>query len=345
MIFIDGSHGEGGGQILRTTLALSLITQREVMITNIRAGRAKPGLARQHLAAVNAAAAIGDAEVQGAHTGSKAVVFRPRTLVAGDRTFAIGTAGSTTLVLQTVLPALLCTNARSTITLEGGTHNPMAPPFEFLAQAYLPLVERMGPRVSATLDRRGFYPGGGGRFRVTIDPAPLAPLTLLDRGDVRSKRGLVIAQRLPSHVAEREIATVRARLGWDESAFVVDAEGPAPGNALLLTIESEHVTEVVSSIGDRGVRAELVAERAAKEASTYLASNAPVGEHLADQLVLLLAIAAHQNKSEGGAFRTTTPSLHLKTHIALLEQILGTRTEITEDALQPGTFIVRVRAS
>src|SRR5690242_17256048 len=164
MLTIDGSEGEGGGQILRTSLALALVTRTPVRISQIRKRRSKPGLLRQHLAAVRAAEKVGGCEASGAYLLSTEVILRPTRIVAGEHRFAIGSAGSTTLVLQTVLPALLLADAPSTVLLDGGTHNPLAPPFPHLARAFLPLVERMGPRVSAVLERAGFYPAGGGRL-------------------------------------------------------------------------------------------------------------------------------------------------------------------------------------
>src|SRR5688572_17114432 len=171
MLIIDGSFGEGGGQILRTSLALSLITGRPFRIEKIRANREKPGLMRQHLTAVKAAGKIGQAEVEGAFIGAKELTFAPGEVVPGDYSFAVGTAGSATLVLQTVLPALITASKPSTLRLEGGTHNPYAPPFDFLARVFLPIVNRMGPNIEATLLRPGFYPAGGGKVNFTIEPA------------------------------------------------------------------------------------------------------------------------------------------------------------------------------
>jgi RNA 3'-terminal phosphate cyclase (ATP) len=322
MLIIDGSEGEGGGQILRTSLALSLVTLKEVRITGVRKGRARPGLLRQHLTALRAAAEVGRAEVSGAELGSKEVTFKPTAIAPGAYTFRVGSAGSATLVLQTVLPALLCAKASSALTLEGGTDNPMAPPFDVLAHAYLPLVQRMGPRLHAELDARGFYPAGGGRFRVAVEPAAaLGRLDLLERGEIR-RRSVVatVANILPS-VALRELSAAAALLGWEPSCFRPEVlkNAPGPGNVLTITIESEHVTEVVVGFGEKGVRAEVVAERAAREASRYLEAGVPVGEHLADQLLLPMALAGR------GSFRTVEPSSHTRTHMALLERILGVR--------------------
>ena len=171
LITIDGSQGEGGGQVLRSSLALSLVLGRPFAIEKIRAGRKKPGLLQQHLTAVLAAADVGNAEVQGAALGSRRLEFRPGPVRSGNYAFRVGTAGSATLVLQTVLPALLSAEGESNLVLEGGTHNPMAPPVDFLVKAYLPLVNRLGPRVDLQVVRPGFYPAGGGKFTVRVQPA------------------------------------------------------------------------------------------------------------------------------------------------------------------------------
>ncbi|KYF68631.1 RNA 3'-terminal phosphate cyclase [Sorangium cellulosum] len=327
MLTIDGSVGEGGGQILRTTLSLSLITQTPVRITSIRKGRARPGLMRQHLTSVQAAAQIGRAEVSGAAIGSQEIVFRPSALVPGEHTFRIGSAGSTMLVLQTVLPALLRAPAPSTLTLEGGTHNPMAPPFDFLELAYLPLVRRMGPDITATLVTPGFYPAGGGLARVSVAPAPsLAPLTLLSRGEIRGRRAVATVSNLPRSVAMRELEAAAAVLGWEPACFTpsVLTGGHGPGNVLTIAVESEHVTEVFTGFGEKGVRAETVATKVAEEARDYIAAGVPVGEYLADQLLLLIALAGR------GAFRTVRPSSHTTTHLQLLRDLLGIRASVEQ---------------
>src|SRR5215210_615466 len=212
MLELDGSQGEGGGQILRSSLALSMVTGTAVRIRNVRARRSKPGLMRQHLVAVQAAARIGGAQVTGAEIGSSMLTFIPGEVKPGEHVLSVGSAGSTTLVLQTVLPALLCAAEPSLLVLEGGTHNPLAPPFEFLDRAYLPLLNRMGPRVQAELERPGFYPAGGGRIVVSIEPAArLSGFELLERGEVRQRTATAIVSRLPRHIAERELQEV-ARL-------------------------------------------------------------------------------------------------------------------------------------
>jgi len=326
MLTIDGSRGEGGGQIFRTSLALSLVSGTPFRIDRIRAGRAKPGLMRQHLTALEAAATVGDAEVEGAGIGAQAIVFRPKRVRPGAYRFAVGTAGSAGLVLQTILPPLLTATGPSTLTLEGGTHNPHAPPFDFLAQAFLPQLRRMGVGVEARLERAGFYPAGGGRMTIEITPAPaLRPLELTARGAVRRRRARVLIARLPRQIGDRELAVVRSRLGWlagELEVAVLGDDVTGPGNVLLLEIESEHATEVFTGFGEVGVRAETVAERAVQEARQYLAADVPVGPYLADQLLLPLALA------RGGSFRTVPLTRHASTNIEVIRQFLGSSVDV-----------------
>lgn len=327
MLRIDGSEGEGGGQVLRTSLALSMVTGTPVRIEKIRARRAKPGLMRQHLTAVLAAAKVSQARVEGAEVGSTSLVFTPGAVTPGEYHFAVGTAGSVTLVLQTVLPALLTSSGPSMLALEGGTHNPLAPPFEFLDRVFLPLVGRMGPRVEASLERPGFYPAGGGRFSVTIEPAPaLAGFELLECGEIRRRRGTVILSHLPRGIAAREVQHLAQATGWDPSCFEIrEVDSLGPGNAVLLELESEAVTEIFAGFGEIGVRAETVADRAVQEMRRYLKAGVPVGEHLADQLLLPLALAG------SGAFMTVPLSLHAMTQIELIPRFLDVRIEVERE--------------
>ncbi|HEY6186715.1 MAG TPA: RNA 3'-terminal phosphate cyclase [Pyrinomonadaceae bacterium] len=330
MIIIDGSFGEGGGQIIRTSLALSLVTGKAFRIERVRPRRDRPGLQRQHLTAVTSAAEIGRAETSGASIGSAQFTFTPRGVTPGDYTFSIGTAGSATLVLQTVLPPLMIAALPSRITLEGGTHNVHAPPFEFLAETFLPLVSRMGPRVGAELQRYGFYPPGGGRFEVSIDPATeLKRLDIPERGPIRSKRARALVVNLPPGIGHRELGVIRERLGWSDEQLEVATSTNAfsPGNVLTIRIESEHLTEIITGIGERGVRAETVAERAVAETEEYLETGAPVGEHLADQLLIPLALAG------GGSYLTGPLSLHTTTNIAIIRKFLDVdiKTEQVSD--------------
>jgi len=337
MITIDGSFGEGGGQIIRTSLALSLITGQAVRIYNVRARRDKPGLQRQHLTAVNAAAEIGAAQVEGAQVGAREFEFKPGQVKAGAYTFDIGTAGSTTLVLQTVLPPLMIADEPSLLTLRGGTHNVHAPPYEFLAQTFLPLVSRMGPRLAIELVRYGFYPPGGGQLNVFIEPAQLARLDLRERGAFIGQRARALVIKLPPQIAERELSIVREQLGWTEEQLQIETSNNAlsPGNVLTLAFESAQVKEIITGMGERGVRAETVAERACAEARGYLAHDAPVGEHLADQLLIPLALAG------GGSYTTGPLSLHTTTNIEVIKKFLP--VEISTQGLGDGAWLIEVR--
>lgn len=327
LIRIDGSMGEGGGQILRSALALSLVTGRPIQIDNIRRGRKKPGLLRQHLTAVNAAAEVSSARTEDAALGSTRLTFSPGSVAPGEYRFRVGTAGSATLVLQTVLPALITASEPSTLHLEGGTHNPWAPPFDFLAKAFLPCLRRMGPRVHAVLERPGFFPAGGGRFQVVVEPVErLEPIEIMERGEIRRRTARALVAHLPLSIGHREIKKVRDMLSWDRGSFRVDevTDSDGPGNALTLEIESENITEVFTGFGERGVAADVVAKRAVGEVRRYLASGVPIGEHLADQLLLPMAL------SGGGAFRTVKPSRHTTTNIDVISMFLNVDIRVQE---------------
>lgn len=331
MLSIDGSCGEGGGQIIRTSLALSLVTGKAFRAYNVRAGRAKPGLQPQHLMAVRAAEEVGRARVEGAGVGAREFTFVPGEVAPGQYRFAIGTAGSTTLVMQTVLPPLMTAAGPSLVTFEGGTHNPHAPPFEFIEKTFLPLVNRTGPNVSAELERYGFYPPGGGRFSLYVEPAAEARrLDLVERGLVLSERARALCVNLRSEVGERELKVVGERMGLtlDQLRLETSDNAVSPGNVLTVEIESEHLTEVFTGVGQRGVRAEQVASRAVGEAKRYLEIGAPVGEHLADQLLIPLALAA------GGAYTTGPLSPHTLTNIEVVKKFLPaeiTATQLSEE--------------
>lgn len=321
MITIDGSMGEGGGQVLRSSLALSGLTGQPFRMHRIRGKRRKPGLMRQHLTCVRAAAEVCAAEVQGASLGSQELTFRPGRRQPGNYRFVIGSAGSTGLVLQTVLPLLLTADGPSTVVIEGGTHNSHSPPFHFLARTFLPLVERMGPAVDITLDSYGFYPAGGGRITVQIEPVErLRPLVLEERGPVRNIEVTAIVANLAPNIGHRELVAACDALGISRRAGrVEEVESNGPGNAVLATCEAEHVTLVFTAFGRRGVSSEVVGAEVAAEARRWLDLGIPVDEHLADQLLLPLAMAG------SGSFVTGPPSLHTTTNADVIERFLGVR--------------------
>lgn len=336
MINIDGSIGEGGGQILRTALGLSMVTGQTFRIQNIRAGRPKPGLLRQHLTAVNAATAICCATVQGASISSQELTFSPGKVVAGEYTFSVGSAGSTTLVLQAVLPALLLADGPTTLTLEGGTHNPFAPPVDFLEQAFLPLITRMGAVVSITLDRAGFYPAGGGRFVIKVQPTrKLVPIHLLERGPIIRQHACAVVAALPGDIAKRELQQVQQILGWSEDQLQI-RQLPrewGPGNILTLMVSSESVTEVFTGFGTKGVGTVSVANEAIEQTQQYLESDVSVGQYLADQLMLYLALAGQ------GSYTTVSPTMHTKTNMQVIHQFLPARLSIVE--MEPQKWLIK----
>ncbi len=327
MIRIDGSFGEGGGQILRTSLSLSLATGKPFRIEKIRAGRERPGLLRQHLTAVLAAAEVGGAEVEGATLGSAALTFSPDKVRPGEYRFIIGTAGSGTLVFQTILPALMLASKPSSVVIEGGTHNSAAPPFDFLARTFLPLLERMGPTVRLQFERYGFYPAGGGRFCAEIDPcASLDPLHLGERSEVISRRILAVVANLPGHIAVREIETAAGLLNWSKELGKIDQtrNSAGPGNVVMIEIGTSEITEIFSAFGQKGVNAEKVASDAAREVRQYLESRAVAGEHLTDQLLLPLALAG------AGSFTAQKINMHARTNMEVVCKFLPVRFETQE---------------
>ena len=330
MIEIDGSAGEGGGQILRTSLALAMCTGQAFTLVRIRARRAKPGLMRQHLTCVNAATAVSGATVQGAELGSGTLVFEPGPVKAGAYAFSVGTAGSCTLVLQTVWPALMLAGASSRLTLSGGTHNPMAPPFHFLERCYAPLLRRLGADSALALRRLGFYPAGGGEIEATIHPAAdaLRPFDLLERGAPVESYAECLAPALPAAVARRELDALARELAWtpEQLRTPVVRQNEGPGNALMATLVHEHVCELVTHFGEKGVSSEAVASAVVREVRAYEGSAAALGPHLADQWALPLALAVWR-RGGTAAYTCTELTDHATTNFAVIERFLPVRFE------------------
>ncbi|UVL48018.1 RNA 3'-terminal phosphate cyclase [Pseudomonas moraviensis] len=325
VIELDGAIG--GGQVLRSALSLSMVTGRAFRIGQIRARRSRPGLLRQHLTAVMAAAEVCSARICGAHLDSQALSFEPGVIRAGDFKFAIGTAGSCTLVLQTLLPALMRAPQASRVTISGGTHNPLAPPTDFLSRSWLPLLRRMGGDVELDLLHHGFVPAGGGEIAVRVQPSSLMRLDLCERGEAISRQALALTAGLAPTVAQRELSHVAKRLNWPSDALQHVTIDPArgPGNVLLLEYAFEHVTEVFSAFGRVSLRAEKVADAAINQAADWLRSDAAVAEHLADQLLLPMALAG------GGSFTTPRMTDHLRSNIEVIQLFLPVRIDCQEE--------------
>lgn len=331
---IDGSRGEGGGQILRTSLALAIITNRKLRMKRVRAGRKRPGLQPQHLACVKAAARLsngratapGGAELE---PGMQELEFVPGGELAPVVEIDIGTAGSTTLLIQTVLVPALASGKALRVEVTGGTHNPLAPPFEFLDRVFAPHLRAMGADISFTLEKHGFLPKGGGKIVVEIGPSQLKPIEVMTAGEVVARRAIAIVAGLPRHIAERELACAQERLK-EPTCEVREFAKEGPHNLFMAEVElASGVRELTTAHGKKGYPAEDVADDALDALEDFLEANVPVGEHLADQLVLPLAVAG------GGRYRCDDLSLHATTNIETIRAFLDVpiRTEKSGDGV------------
>ncbi|TDF37220.1 RNA 3'-terminal phosphate cyclase [Alteromonadaceae bacterium M269] len=321
---IDGSMGEGGGQVLRTALTLALLKQVKVEVFNIRAKRNKPGLLRQHLTCVRAARDICDGLIDGDELGSQRIVLTPNKVKAGDYHFVIGTAGSTSLVCQTVLLPLALAGGQSKVTFEGGTHNGMSPSVTFLQEAFLPLLEKMGVKTRVEVDALGFYPAGGGKWSLHIDPCEsLKPLDIDElKGSQTSEHGLLedrlsvtaMISHLPVNIAQRETETVAKRLKLkSDIGKIREVSTPGPGNSLIISYRQNGFSNVFEVVGEVSISAERVAKRAAGRLLKLFNDDVIVDDYLADQLMLPMAVAG------GGSYTTTKPSLHSSTNAEVIK--------------------------
>lgn len=343
MIEIDGSYGEGGGQILRSALTLSCLLNKPFRIVNVRKGRKKPGLMPQHLVSVRAAQRISGAEVSGDLKGSTELTFVPRGVRGGDYTFDIGTAGATSLVLQTVIPALLFSGAKSTVTLTGGTHVPFSPSFDYLAGVFAPMLRRLGLEVRLEIDAYGFYPRGGGKVRAGITPATaIKPLHATERGRMLAVTGSSAVGNLPLAIAQRQKdAALEAihcrfhRLAEPVRITLVDAPTPGQGTFLFLAAESEHAVAGFTALGERGKRAETVGAEAAAELLGYCGTDAALDPHLADQLILYLALSG-----EKSVFTTSCITRHLLTNLWVVGLFQPISYRIEGEEGKPGRVLL-----
>lgn len=326
MIRIDGSKGEGGGQILRTALALSACTGQGFEIVNIRAGRRKPGLMRQHLVCVRAVQQICNAQVSGDEISSQNLVFNPGKIEAGEYHFAVGSSGSAMLVMQSVLPPLLLAGSSSLLTIEGGTHNPMSPPFHFINEVFVPALKKMGFDCSCELESWGFYPIGGGRIKVAVSPKScrMNRLNLSEPGQFAGAEVVAAVSRIPWEIAEDECKSVVREAKFEvlkKSAFMVDS--PGPGNVVMLRLDYENSRAMFSGFGQLGVSRKKVATEVFRQANRFYKSGAAIDEHLADQILLPMALAG------GGVFTTSEPTPHTRTNLEVISLFLPISHEIT----------------
>lgn len=347
MVDIDGSHGEGGGQILRTALSLASLFNRPFTIANIRKGRHKSGLMPQHLVAVRAAQLVSNAEVVGDHKGSSELTFIPRGVKGGDFSFDIGTAGSTPLVLQTVIPALLFAGQKSRVTLMGGTHVPFSPSFHYLAGVFVPVLKKLGVEIRLAIDSYGFYPRGGGKVRAEISPVHgINPLRLTERGAVRRVCGVSAVGNLPLSIAgrQRDAALEKIRGGLKDFGGKVEMEllqvpTPGQGTFLFLRVEAEHGMAGFTALGARGKRAEAVGCEAAEEFLRYYGTDTALDPHLADQIVLYLSLC-----NEGSEFSTSCITGHLLTNLWVLGLFRKLSYEIDGEPGCPGRVRIACHA-
>lgn len=325
MITIDGSHGEGGGQLVRMSCALSALTGRPIRLHGVRARRAPPGLAPQHLAAVQAVAQMCNAETEGLALRAQEFTFRPGPIQGGEYRFDVGTAGSITLVLQAVLPVALAAPAASTFHVIGGTDVKAAPPFDYFRYVFLPLLQRLGLDVRVTLVRRGYYPRGGGEVEVTVQPGTPSPLTLDTPGALQELGGSAHVANLPAHIVERMQYAATQVLAEHGNARIQTqllghAEAIGAGGAIVLWARTANTLLGGSEVAQRGIPAERIAEQAAHALHAELRAAITVDVHAADQLLVYLALAGRPAYFTARAF-----SSHAQTTAWLIEQFLPVR--------------------
>ena len=319
-VFIDGSTGEGGGQILRTSLALSCITGRSLHIENIRAARRNPGLAKQHLSSVQAACQICNAKCQGAHQGPKVLDFQPGPVRSGDFHFDIGSAGSATLVIQTILPALFLADKPSKVTVTGGTHNPLAPPFDFLCETFLPAIATAGFHGNCKLIKPGFFPAGGGKITFDVKPRlkhPHRTINICEQSRDFQIQARIYTAKLPEHIARRQKKLLlQSKLKTKNIQHINVTDSDGPGNCAMILLCGSDRTTVFTAFGMRGKPSRNVVSEVVSLAEDFLVSGAAVDRFLADQLLIYMAIA------KAGCYTTNKLSTHLLTNTEIIEKFL-----------------------
>ncbi len=347
MVEVDGGFREGGGQILRTALSLSCLLQKPFRISNIRRGRKKPGLMPQHLTCVLAAKLISNARVVGDAIGASALSFFPGGVSSGEYRFDIGTAGSTSLVLQTIIPALAFSNSgKSAITLTGGTHVPFSPSFHYLANVFVPALKATGIDIDLSISAYGFYPKGGGKISAVIHPAgEIEPLKTVERGNLLRLKGFSGVGNLPFSIAERQkealLRQIHSKLGeYSCAADIKSLAVPTPGQGtfVFLHSESENFIAGFTSLGARGKKAEVVGREAGDEFLEYYFAGAALDPHLADQIILYLAMCGNES-----IFSTSRITEHLHTNLRVIGLFHDYSYTVEGEMNQPG--IVRIRPS
>ena len=326
MILIDGSHGEGGGQLLRTAVAIAAVQGVAVRLINVRARRSKPGLAPQHVAAVRAVAALCGARCEGVEPRSTAIAFEPGALRGGDFFVDVGTAGSATLVLQAMLPVLVASGQRARVTVRGGTDVRAAPPTDYLRLVLLPLLAKMGARIDLSLARRGYYPKGGGELSLDVEPAPgLRPFVEEDPGPVERIEIHTHVSQLVPEIAQRMGEAALRRLPHELPLECVTGALPpspslGPGGAILVRAVTAKTVLGAARAAERGIRAEQIGREVAEALTRELHTRSTLDIHACDQMLTFLALAGGRS-----AFHSAELTSHAATTMWLLEQLGGTR--------------------
>jgi RNA 3'-terminal phosphate cyclase (ATP) len=342
MIELDGSLGEGGGQILRTALSLSCLLNKPFRIYSIRKGRRKPGLMPQHLMCVHALKHIAHAKVDGDSRGSLELIFEPTGVKGGDYHFDIGTAGSTSLLLQAILPPLAFAKEKSRIVVRGGTHVPFSPPFQYISDVFIPMLKKLGIFLSVEIEGYGFYPRGGGVVTVDVRPeCEVKGINLLRREETIVLRGLSGVCNLPLSIAHRQRESVLRTLsstGIQPDIAILSVPGIGQGTFITLVAESDACFSGFSALGEQGKRAEIVGEEVALKFLEYYRSGACLDPCLADQIVLYLAMAPQTS-----SFTTSRVTNHLITNLSIIEKFLDVRYSLTGECNLPGEVTVNIQ--
>ena len=334
-VFIDGRTGEGGGQILRTSLALSCVTGKALRVENIRAARRNPGLAKQHLSCINAAAAICSGRFSGAEEHSGTLDFKPGRIKGGDFNFDIGSAGSATLVVQTVLPPLFLAEVPGTVTVTGGTHNPLAPPFDFFSESFLPAIAAAGFEADSRLIKHGFYPAGGGKITVTARPRhnqPHSTINFTSRSEYLRILARIYTATIPQQIARRQSdLLLKSKLEIEDIEHVEAVDSDGPGNCAMLVLAGNAPQIIFTAFGMRGKPSEKVIGELVDSVTHFLDSAAAIDRFLADQLLIYMAMTG------SGCYTTDDISLHLRTNIEIIQKFLPVKF-----AIEPEEGLYRV---
>jgi len=328
MIEIDGSHGEGGGQILRTSISLSAVVGEPIRIKKIRAGRANPGLSPQHVTSIEAVAEICGGDVEGVFAGSREVVFKPGQLIGGDFEFDVGTAGSVSLVAQSCLLPSAMSKSIVRMRIKGGTDVRWSPPIDYMKSVHLPMLERLGVSCDLELVSRGFYPEGGGEVSFDTTPAGgLKPVGMRERGRLVSISGIAYSQNLPDHVTSRmKHSALKSLLDFPEVGIDVDVrKGHSTGAGILLAAEFENTVLGESVLGEKGVSSETLGETCAENLKETVKSNATIDERMLDQILPYMALA-----DKGSTVLAEGMTPHAETNIWVIEQILGKKFAVSK---------------